>query len=101
MRIVVLFNLKSGTDNAAYERWARTTDIPGVRALGSVSDFQVYRTTGLLGSNAAPPFAYIEVIDVADMHAFGADVTSETVQKVAAEFQRFAENPQFVLTEKL
>ena len=79
----------------------RVPRISPASGLGSVSDFQVYRTTGLLGSNAAPPFAYIEVIDVADMHAFGADVTSETVQKVAAEFQRFAENPQFVLTEKL
>ena len=49
MRIVVLFNLKPGVDPAAYEEWARTTDIPGVRALGSCTDFQVYRTTGLLG----------------------------------------------------
>lgn len=101
MRIIVLFNLKPGTDAAAYERWARNTDIPGVRALGSVSEFQAYRATGLLGSDAAPPFAYIEVIDIADMHTFGADLGSEAVQKIAAEFQRFAENPQFVLTETL
>lgn len=101
MRIIVLFNLKPGTDAATYERWARTTDIPGVRALGSVSEFQVYRATGLLGSEARPPFAYIELIDVADMRAFGSDVASEAVRKVAAEFQQFAQNPQFLLTEKL
>ncbi|GFE80440.1 hypothetical protein GCM10011487_24400 [Steroidobacter agaridevorans] len=101
MRIVVLFNLKPGTDVAAYEKWARTTDIPGVRALRSVADFQVYRTTGVLGTDAKPPYSYIEVIDVADMNAFGADVGSEAVQKVAAQFQQFADNPQFILTQAL
>lgn len=101
MRIIVLFNLKPGTDAAAYEHWARTTDIPGVRALSSVAAFEVYRTTGLLGSDARPPFNYIEVIDVGDMSAFGRDVQSERVQRVAAEFGRFADRPQFILTEPL
>lgn len=101
MRIIVLFNLKAGADAGAYENWARTTDIPGVRALASVDDFQVYRATGLLGSDASPPFQYIETIDVPDMAAFVADVGSDAVQKVAAEFQAFADNPQFLLTETL
>lgn len=101
MRIIVLFNLKPGTDVATYERWARTADIPGVRALSSVGAFEVYRTTGLLGSGAKPPYAYIEVIDVGDMSAFGHDVQSERVQRMAAEFGRFADQPQFILTEPL
>lgn len=101
MRIIVLFNLRPDADVSAYENWARTTDIPGVRALGSVADFQVYRATGVLGTDAKPPFQYIEVIDAPDMAAFGADVSQETVQKVAAEFQTFADNPQFILTETL
>jgi hypothetical protein len=101
MRIIVLFNLKPGVDAAAYEHWARTTDMPGVRALDSVSDFQVYRNTGLLGADAKPPYAYAEIIDVADMAAFGADVASEAVQRVAAEFQTFADNPLFITTEAL
>jgi hypothetical protein len=101
MRIVVLFNLKPDADPAAYENWAKTTDIPGVNALASVQDFQVYRTTGVLGTDAPAPYAYIEVIDITDMAAFGADAGSEAVQKVAAEFQQFADNPQFILTEAL
>ncbi len=101
MRIIVLFNLKPGAEEASYEGWARSTDIPGVRALGSVSDFQVYRLTGLLGSDGPAPYAYAEVIDIADMEAFGADVSSEAVQKVAAEFQTFADNPLFITTEAL
>ena len=101
MRIIVLFNLKPGTDVGVYEKWVRTTDIPGVNALGSVKDFQVHRATGVLGSDTPPPYAYFEVIDVADMDAFGKDVASEAVQRVAAEFQQFADNPQFILTETL
>ena len=101
MRIVVLFNLLPGIDPDVYERWARDTDIPGVRALGSVADFQVYRATGLLGSDAAPPYRYVEIIDVPDMAGFGADLADEAVQRVAAEFQRFADNPLFVITEAL
>lgn len=101
MRIILLFNLKAGTDRQRYEDWARTTDIPGVRALGSVADFRVYRTTGLLGSDAPAPYAYAEVIDVTDMDEFGTDVASETVQKIAAQFQAFADAPLFILTEEL
>lgn len=101
MRIIVLFNLKPGIDAAVYEQWARTRDIPGVRALSSVHDFQVYRAAGLLGSPSPAPYAYIEVIDVADMGAFGKEVASAAVQAVAAEFQQYADHPQFILTEAL
>lgn len=101
MRIVVLFNLKPGVDAATYEEWAKRRDIPGVRALPSVDDFQVYRSTGLLGSDAKPPHAYIEIIDVADMDGFGKDVAGAAVQAVAAEFQAFADSPTFILTEAL
>lgn len=101
MRILVLFNLKPGVDPAAYEQWARTADIPGVRALGSVTDFRVHRVTGLLGSDTASPYAYAETIDIEGMEPFLADVASEAVQKVAAQFQAFADSPLFLLTEDL
>jgi hypothetical protein len=101
MRIIVLFNLKPGADPSAYEEWAKATDIPGVRALGSVADFRVYRTAGLLGGDGPAPYAYAEVIDIHAMEPFLADVSSEAVQKVAAEFQAFAEGPLFILTEEL
>lgn len=101
MRIIVLFNLLPGVGAAAYQEWAKKRDIPTVRALPSVDDFQVYRATGLLGSDAAPPFAFIEIIDVADMEGFGKDVTSAAVQAVAAEFQTFADTPAFIMTEAL
>ena len=98
--IVVLFNLKPGKSVADYEQWARTTDLPTVNALRSIDRFEVFRTAGLLGSAAPAPYAYVEVIDVADMDVFGADVASPTMQKVAAEFQAWAD-PVFILADRL
>jgi hypothetical protein len=97
MRLIVLFNLRKDTDPTAYEEWSRTKDIPTVRALGSVAAFDVYRATGLLGSDATPPFQYIETIEVADDAAFGTEIGTEAMQQIAAEFQTFADNPQFVI----
>ena len=67
MRIIVLFNLKEGADAAAYERWAKDVDQPGVNALGSVDKFTVHRATGLFGSDAPSPYQYVEVIDIKAM----------------------------------
>jgi hypothetical protein len=41
------------------------------------------------------------VIDITDTDAFITDVSTDQVQKVAAEFQRFADNPQFITTETI
>ncbi len=101
MRIVVLFNLKPGVDAAAYEDWARTTDIPLVRSLDSVTHFRVYRTAGLFGSDQPAPYSHIEIIDITALDSFIADASSEAVQKVAGQFQQFADNPLFILTEEL
>ena len=101
MRIICLFNLKPDTSAAAYEAWARGTDIPGVNALGSVQGFTVHRATGLFGSDAKPPYDYIEVIDIHGMDGFVADVTDHEFQKVAAGFAEFTDNPTFILTQDL
>ena len=101
MLIVVLFNLKADAAPDAYENWAKTTDIPTVNALGSVSSFSVVRTTGLLGKDEAAPYQYVELLEVADMEKFGEEVSTDTMRSVAAEFQAFADNPQFILTESL
>lgn len=102
MRIIVLFNLKPDVSVADYEQWARTRDIPGVRSLQSIQDFNVYRVTGLLGSEAAPPYRYSEVIDVRDMDLFWQEVVQPGPQAVAAEFRQFlAGEPLFLMTEAL
>ena len=101
MRIVVLFNLKPNVDVNAYEEWAITTDIPVVRGLASIEAFRIHAATGLLGGEGVSPYQYVEVIDVADMDAFGADVASDTMQRVSAQFQSFADNPVFIMMREL
>ena len=100
MRIFVLFNLKPNVDVKAYEDWAASTDIPIVNGLASIESFRVHAATGLLGADGAAPYQYVEVIDVADMDAFGKDVASETMQKIAAQFGQLTD-AIFITTEKL
>lgn len=97
--LIVLFRLKPGADRAAYENWARQTDLPIVRNLSSVASFDLYRTRGLFGSGEPAPYEYVEVIRIADLDRFGGEVGSETMQKVAGEFRGFADNPLFMLAE--
>ncbi|MFY8092619.1 MAG: hypothetical protein ACOVN0_03955 [Niveispirillum sp.] len=99
-RIIALFNLKPGIDRAAYEEWARTTDLPTVKGLPSITEFAVFRSVVTLGSEAPPPYQYIEIIDVADMDQFGKDIATETMQTIAAQFQGMAD-VTFILTDKL
>jgi hypothetical protein len=100
-RIIALFNLKPGVAAADYEAWAKRVDLPTVNGLKSIENFAVFKSTGLLGSEAKPPYRYIEIIDVADMDAFGKDVASAAMQKVAAEFQAMAADLSFMMTEQL
>lgn len=99
-KIIVLFNLKAGVSVEAYEAWALSTDVPTVNGLKSVDNFDVFRTSGLLGGGEAP-YQYVETIDVPDLEALGADVSSEVMQKVAAEFQQFADNPLFMISNSI
>ncbi len=99
-RIVALFNLKPGVEVADYEAWARRVDLPTVNALPSIAGFEVFKATALLGSDAPPPYAYVEIIDVADMGQFGEDVATPVMQAVAKDFAGMAETT-FMVTEKI
>jgi hypothetical protein len=99
-RIIALFTLKPGVDVEAYERWAREVDLPTVNRLPSISGFDVFKAKALLGSTQAPPYHYIEILEVVDMDQFGQDVATPAMQKIASEFQTLAD-VTFILTEPL
>ncbi|MEH6515231.1 MAG: REDY-like protein HapK [Halioglobus sp.] len=99
--IIVLFNLKDDVKREDYEEWARSTDLPVVRNLGSVDQYDVFRSSGLLGSDSPAPFQYVELIAINDGDAFSQDIGTDVMAKVAAQFQSFADNPQFLMTDKL
>ncbi len=97
-QLIVLFRLRPGADRSVYETWAKETDLPIVRGLSSVDGFRVHRVEGLFGTDAEPPYEYVEIIDISDMTRFGEEVGSDQMQQVAAEFREFADDPQFMLT---
>ena len=76
--IVVLFNLKEGVDASAYEAWAASTDLPIVNGLSSINKFEVFKTTGLLGSDAPAPYQYVELLAINDFEEFGQQVSTDT-----------------------
>jgi len=85
----------------AYEQWANSTDLPIVNGLGSIDKFEVFKTTGLLGSDEPAPYQYVERLVINDFDKFGEQVGSDTMKKVAAEFQEFADNPLFITLESI
>lgn len=98
--LIVLFNLKNPAAAAEYERWAREVDLPTAGALPSVERFEILRAKELLGGGASP-YQYVEILRIRDMDRFGGDVATAAMQKVAAEFQAFADHPRFLVTESL
>lgn len=99
--LVVLFNIKDQSAKDAYENWAKTTDVPTVKGLDSVDEFKVYRLQGMMGSDDPSPYQYCEVIDINNMEKLGEELSNETMQRVAGEFQTFADNPLFILSEQI
>ena len=99
--IIVLFNLKSDASKSAYEAWAKETDLKTVRALNSIDRFDVFESMGLLGSDAKPPYEFIEVLEVNDMGVFGEETGTDEMGAVAQQFQGFADIPLFILTKNI
>ena len=100
MRVIALFNLKPEISPDEYLAFAREHDLPTVNALPSIDSFRVFHSTGLLFSDAAPPYSYIEIIDINDMDQFGQDASSEKMQAIASRFQTLAD-VIFIATEEI
>ena len=98
--LIVLFNLKDEAARAEYEAWAAATDVPTVSGLPSVDSFTVHRVSGLFGVDAPAPYQYVEVIEVNDLDGLVADVSTEAMQAISAQFQTFADQPTFMLAER-
>lgn len=100
--MIVLFNLKPGQSEADYEKWASEVDIPTVKGLKSVQDFKVFRSEGLFGSDAKPPYRYVEVLLVTSAEGLGADVgNSPAMADIIAKFGEIADAPAFMVTEQI
>jgi hypothetical protein len=94
--MIVLVDLKEGVDPEDYERWVLESYAPAVRELPSVEDWRDYRATGLLGSDAAPPYRYVVTLDIRDLDQLGRDVASEGMQGLLSELHDLAEITQIM-----
>ena len=99
--LIVLFNLREGVTPECYERWAAETDLPTVRRLSHCRAFNLYRGLGLLGTDRPAPYQYVEVIEVDDLPSFREETATATMRRVAAEFRTFADQPQFMVMERV
>ena len=100
--LMIRYNLKEGVSPEDFESWVRDTDHPTMRALKRVNSFETYRATGLLLGEGAPSQSYFEIFDVEDLAAFTTeDMPGDTVQAIMGQFMGFADNPEFVVAERL
>ncbi len=100
--LIVLFNLKEGVSEADYLKFAHELDIPTVKSLKSVHEFEVFKANGLFGSDAKPPYDYYEIITFDGVEELIADMGNEPkMAEIPAKFQAFADNPIFILTDKV
>ena len=94
--MIVLVNLREGVDPGDYERWVLESYAPAVRDLPSVGDWRDYRATGLLGSDAAPPYRYVVTLEIEDLDQFGRDMAGEEMQRLLSELHELAEVTQIM-----
>jgi len=94
--MIVLVKLKEGVDPEDYERWILDSYAPAVRDLPSVEDWRDYRVSGLLGSDASPPYQYVVTLDVKDLDQLGRDMAGEEMQRLFSELHDLADITQIM-----
>jgi REDY-like protein HapK len=100
--LLIRYNLKDGVSRQDFESWVRDTDQPTMRSLQRIKHFDTYRATALLMGEGAPSQSYFEIFEIEDLDAFTAeDMPGDTVQTIMGQFMGFADNPEFVIAEKL
>ena len=89
--ITVLVNLKEGASPEEYERWVVESYAPAVWRLPSVADWRNHRVSGLLGSDAAPPYRYVVTVEIDDLEQLGRDMEGGGRQRALSEDRRVPE----------
>jgi REDY-like protein HapK len=100
--LLLRYNLKDGVSPEDFETWVRDTDQPTMRSLHRVKSFETWKATGLLMGDGAPSQSYFEIFEIDDLAGFTSDdMPGDTVQSIMGQFMGFADNPEFVIAEKL
>ena len=94
--MIVLVNLKEGVSPEDYERWVARSYAPAARELPSVGDWRNHRVSGLLGSDADPPYRYVVTTEFSDLEQLGEDVGGEEMRRLLSELREYADVTQLV-----
>ena len=100
--VILKYRLKPGVPTAAFEEWVKTVDQPTLRGIRRVASLEHYRITGLLMGEGEPSAAYVEILDIPDLPGFmGEEMAGATMQSIMAQFSGFADEPEFLVAERL
>ena len=97
--MIVLVNLREGVSPEEYERWVLESYAPAARELPSVGEWRDYRASGLLGSDATPPYQYVVTLEATNLEQLGRDMRGEEMQRLFSELDELAEITQ-VMAER-
>ena len=92
--MVVLVSLKEGVSTKDYERWVLESYLPVISELPSIGEWRNHRITGLLGSDALPPYRYVVTLVIRNPERLGRDITTEKMQGLLSDLHDIAEVTQ-------
>lgn len=97
--LITGLRLKAGVDPVDYERFALEVDKPTCEAeLPSFESWNVHRVLRLQGSEAEPPYDYVEVVHLSDLDQFERDLQSPVVAELGRRSEPLLEEPDLIVT---
>jgi hypothetical protein len=76
-RVFFLNKLREGVTPSEYERWVREVDYPFARSIPSIDSYVVARLDATLDGDGSTPYDFIEVVEVTDLDAYKADLSTD------------------------
>ena len=76
-RVFFLNKLREGVSPADYESWVREFDYPFARQIPSIKSYVVTRLDASLEGGERPPYDFLEVVEVTDIEAYKADLSTD------------------------
>ncbi len=88
--VFFLARLKPGVDPNTYERWVGEVDYPTARRFPSIIAYTNHRLVGPF-RKADVHYDYLEVIQVTDLDAYRADLSSPAARELRRQLMEFIE----------
>lgn len=96
--LITGLRLKEGVSREAYEKYALEVDKPTCEGqLPSFASWNVHRVNALHGTDAKPPYDYIEIVHIADLKQFEIDLQSPVVADLGAQAEKLVGEPHLFM----